>query len=120
MIPSCPLGAIRRRPEHIDRRLVRFELPLGEVASGGWLIEAVRVRTGSGQQYRGRRNSLRRTSVQEIEAGHYERKQLSSPSKLFAWSHASRFDVARDLLAPYEGRTLLDYGAGDGTLLKLV
>jgi SAM-dependent methyltransferase len=58
--------------------------------------------------------------MREIEAGHYEAKQLRSPSKVIAWSHSSRFDVARQLLAPLAGRRLLDYGAGDGTLLKLV
>ena len=58
--------------------------------------------------------------MRQIESGHYEQKQLESPSRVIAWSHASRFDVARDLLAPFAGRRLLDYGSGDGTLLKLV
>lgn len=58
--------------------------------------------------------------MQHIEAGHYERKQLASPSRIIAWSHSSRFGVARDLLSPFAGQRLLDYGSGDGTLLKLV
>lgn len=58
--------------------------------------------------------------MREIEAGHYERKQLASRSRLISWSHSSRFDVARELLAPLAGRRLLDYGSGDGTLLKLM
>jgi 2-polyprenyl-3-methyl-5-hydroxy-6-metoxy-1,4-benzoquinol methylase len=58
--------------------------------------------------------------MREIEAGHYERKQLSSRSRLIAWSHTSRFDMARELLAPLAGKRLLDYGSGDGTLIKLV
>src|SRR5690349_11935575 len=58
--------------------------------------------------------------MRQVEAGHYELKQLASPSRLIAWSHGSRFDLARRLLKPFAGQRLLDYGSGDGTLLKLV
>lgn len=58
--------------------------------------------------------------MRQIEEGYYEKKQLSSPSRVIAWSHSSRFRVARELLAPFAGQRLLDYGSGDGTLLKLV
>jgi SAM-dependent methyltransferase len=36
------------------------------------------------------------------------------------WSHGSRFRLARDLVSPFAGRRLLDYGCGDGTFLALV
>ena len=56
----------------------------------------------------------------EIPAGHYAQKQLLSPSGLVRWSHGSRFRLARELVAPFAGRRLLDYGCGDGTFLALV
>lgn len=68
----------------------------------------------------GARNPLSNVEMAPIEEGYYEKKQLSSPSKLIAWSHSSRFEVARELLAPFAGKRLLDYGSGDGTLLKRV
>jgi 2-polyprenyl-3-methyl-5-hydroxy-6-metoxy-1,4-benzoquinol methylase len=55
-----------------------------------------------------------------IAAGHYARKQIFSRSRLVAWSHGSRFKIARQLAAPYAGSRLLDYGCGDGTFLALV
>lgn len=54
-----------------------------------------------------------------IEPGHYAQKQLLSPSALVRWSHGSRFRLARELVAPFAGRRLLDYGCGDGTFLAL-
>ena len=36
------------------------------------------------------------------------------------WSHGSRFRLARELVAPFAGQQLLDYGCGDGTFLALV
>lgn len=54
------------------------------------------------------------------EPGHYEKKQLSSGVPLLSWSHRSRFDLARRLVAPYAWRRLLDYGCGDGTFLSRV
>jgi 2-polyprenyl-3-methyl-5-hydroxy-6-metoxy-1,4-benzoquinol methylase len=36
------------------------------------------------------------------------------------WSHGSRFELGRALVAPSAGGRLLDYGCGDGTFLALV
>lgn len=55
-----------------------------------------------------------------IQPGHYAQKQLLSPSGLVRWSHGSRFRVARELVAPFAGQQLLDYGCGDGTFLAQV
>jgi len=55
-----------------------------------------------------------------IPPGHYAQKQLFSRSGLVRWSHGSRFRTARELVAPFAGRRLLDYGCGDGTFLALV
>jgi 2-polyprenyl-3-methyl-5-hydroxy-6-metoxy-1,4-benzoquinol methylase len=52
--------------------------------------------------------------------GHYAQKQLFSRSRLVAWSHASRFEMARQLVAPRAGQRLLDYGCGDGTFVAQV
>jgi 2-polyprenyl-3-methyl-5-hydroxy-6-metoxy-1,4-benzoquinol methylase len=52
--------------------------------------------------------------------GHYARKQLFSRSGLVRWSHGSRFRLARELVAPFARRRLLDFGCGDGTFLSLV
>jgi 2-polyprenyl-3-methyl-5-hydroxy-6-metoxy-1,4-benzoquinol methylase len=53
-------------------------------------------------------------------AGHYEKKQLLSRSRVVAWSHGARFRMARALVEPHAGKSLLDYGCGDGTFLKSV
>ncbi|HMC76760.1 MAG TPA: class I SAM-dependent methyltransferase [Vicinamibacterales bacterium] len=37
-----------------------------------------------------------------------------------AWSHGSRFDLARHLVAARAGGRLLDYGCGDGTFVAMV
>lgn len=37
-----------------------------------------------------------------------------------AWSHGSRFDLARRLVAAGQGGRLLDYGCGDGTFVAMV
>lgn len=55
-----------------------------------------------------------------IARGHYARKQIFSRNRLVAWSHSSRFALARRLVGPYAGGRLLDYGSGDGTFLALV
>ena len=55
-----------------------------------------------------------------IPPGHYAKKQLLSPSRLVRWSHGSRFRLARELVTPFAGRRLLDYGCGDGTFLAFV
>jgi 2-polyprenyl-3-methyl-5-hydroxy-6-metoxy-1,4-benzoquinol methylase len=55
-----------------------------------------------------------------LRQGHYARKQLFSRNAVVAWSHRRRFARARDLVTPYAGGTLLDYGCGDGTFIALV
>jgi len=52
-----------------------------------------------------------------LRAGHYAKKQLFCRSAIIAWSHRSRFRLARKLVDPYAGGNLLDYGCGDGTFL---
>jgi SAM-dependent methyltransferase len=56
----------------------------------------------------------------ERPAGHYARKQIHCPSRVVAWSHGSRFDLARRLVAAGAGGRLLDYGCGDGTFVAMV
>lgn len=55
-----------------------------------------------------------------LRAGDYARKQIFCPSRLVAWSHGSRFELARRLVAPHRGGRLLDYGCGDGTFVAMV
>jgi 2-polyprenyl-3-methyl-5-hydroxy-6-metoxy-1,4-benzoquinol methylase len=55
-----------------------------------------------------------------VTAGHYAQKQLLSRSGLVRWTHGSRFRTGRELVAPFAGGRLLDYGCGDGTFLALV
>ena len=52
--------------------------------------------------------------------GDYARKQIYCPSRVVAWSHGSRFDLARAAgrRRPRAAR-LLDYGCGDGTFVAL-
>lgn len=59
-------------------------------------------------------------NADRIADGHYARKQLHCPSRVVAWSHGSRFELARALVAPYAGGRLLDYGCGDGTFVAMV
>jgi 2-polyprenyl-3-methyl-5-hydroxy-6-metoxy-1,4-benzoquinol methylase len=61
-----------------------------------------------------------RDTVAEVMAGHYARKQLGSRSRLIAWSHRRRLQMAYDLVKPFAGTLLLDYGCGDGTFLGLI
>ena len=55
-----------------------------------------------------------------LRDGDYARKQLYCPSGVVRWSHGSRFDLARRLVAPRAGGRLLDYGCGDGTFVAMV
>jgi len=55
-----------------------------------------------------------------LRTGDYARKQIYCPSRVVAWSHGSRFDLARTLVAPRAGGRLLDYGCGDGTFIAMV
>ena len=55
-----------------------------------------------------------------LRDGDYARKQIYCPSRVVAWSHGSRFALARALTAPHAGGRLLDYGCGDGTFIAMV
>ena len=54
-----------------------------------------------------------------LNDGEYARKQIYCPSLVVRWSHGSRFELARRLVAPYAGGRLLDYGCGDGTFVAM-
>jgi SAM-dependent methyltransferase len=57
---------------------------------------------------------------QLLRDGDYARKQIYCPSRIVRWSHGSRFDLARRLVAAHAGGRLLDYGCGDGTFVAMV
>lgn len=57
---------------------------------------------------------------ERLSSGTYARKQFFCKSKVIAWSHTSRFRMARKLVATHAGRRLLDYGCGDASFLALV
>jgi SAM-dependent methyltransferase len=57
---------------------------------------------------------------QLLRDGDYARKQIYCPSRVVRWSHGSRFDLARRLVAAHAGGRLLDYGCGDGTFVAMV
>jgi SAM-dependent methyltransferase len=57
---------------------------------------------------------------QLLRDGDYARKQIYCPSRIVRWSHGSRFDLARRLVAARSGGRLLDYGCGDGTFVAMV
>jgi len=54
-----------------------------------------------------------------LARGDYARKQIFCRSRVVAWSHGSRFALARALVLPRAGGRLLDYGCGDGTFVAL-
>lgn len=62
---------------------------------------------------------MRGKAPQAVAAGEYSRKQLRGGG-LMEWSHRRRFARAVRLARPYAGRSLLDYGCGDGTLLAFL
>jgi SAM-dependent methyltransferase len=55
-----------------------------------------------------------------LMGGSYAKKQIFCKDWIVAWSHRSRYQLARQLVRPYSDRRLLDYGCGDGTFLALV
>jgi len=55
-----------------------------------------------------------------LKSGDYARKQIYCRSRVVAWSHGSRFALARQLVAARAGGRLLDYGCGDGTFAAMV
>lgn len=55
-----------------------------------------------------------------LRDGDYARKQIYCPSRVVAWSHGSRFTLARALAREHAGGRLLDYGCGDGTFVAMV
>ena len=55
-----------------------------------------------------------------LRDGDYARKQIYCPSRVVAWSHGSRFSLARALAQTHAGGRLLDYGCGDGTFVAMV
>jgi SAM-dependent methyltransferase len=58
--------------------------------------------------------------VEALTDGHYALKQLGCKSRIISWSHAARFRTAISLAGSDVTATLLDYGCGDGTFLKMV
>jgi SAM-dependent methyltransferase len=50
----------------------------------------------------------------------YDQQTIASRSGIKRWSHARRFELACELLAPRPGERILDYGTGDATLLNLL
>lgn len=56
----------------------------------------------------------------DLARGHYARKQILCKGWLISWSHRSRYKVGLDLARRFAGKTLLDYGCGDGTFLALL
>lgn len=55
-----------------------------------------------------------------LAAGSYARKQIFSRSRLVAWSHGRRFELAAELVDRFAGGRLLDFGCGDGTFAAMV
>src|SRR5262249_18404415 len=55
-----------------------------------------------------------------VRDGHYAAKQIYSRDRLVAFSHQRRFRTALELLRPFRGKRMIDYGCGDGTLIALL
>lgn len=62
---------------------------------------------------------MMKSSDPQLSGGTYARKQLFGGCALLSWSHRRRFETALELVTPFAGRPLLDYGCGDGTFLAL-
>src|SRR3712207_2236328 len=60
------------------------------------------------------------TDINRAHEGHYARKQIHCKGRIISWSHSSRFQLARRLVEPWAGQSILDYGCGDGTFLSRV
>lgn len=56
--------------------------------------------------------------MESFTQGHYHQKQLECKSRVLAWSHRTRFEMAIKLIGE-DTRKLLDYGCGDGTFLAM-
>ena len=67
-----------------------------------------------------RESQLQMTDLRNaISGGHYARKQIFSRAWLVAWSHRRRFTMAVELAKKFAGKSVLDFGCGDGTFLAL-
>jgi SAM-dependent methyltransferase len=64
--------------------------------------------------------SAREEVLGAVRDGHYAAKQLYSRDRLVAFSHRRRFQTGIDLMRPFSGKRVLDYGCGDGTFLALL
>ena len=56
----------------------------------------------------------------ELEGGHFARKQLYCQDWLISWSHRRRFQTGLRIATTFAGRRVLDYGCGDGTFLAML
>lgn len=59
-------------------------------------------------------------SNQQIEDGHFAKKQVFSKDRLIAWSHRRRLQVGLEMARPFAGQRILDYGCGDGSFLAML
>ena len=62
----------------------------------------------------------RKEILTAVRDGHYAAKQIYCRDRVVAFSHRRRFRTALELLRPFRGRRMLDYGCGDGTLIALL
>ncbi len=61
-----------------------------------------------------------KASQPQHKQGHYYQKQLECKDRVIAWSHASRFTKAINLMGKGPFPRLLDYGCGDGTMVTMI
>lgn len=63
----------------------------------------------------------RSTEVRDLlDGGRFASRQIYGKSGLVAWSHRRRFDFALELGRLFAGKSILDYGCGDGTFLTML